>query len=674
MSYRTWTLAFATVASAAGVVGIVVQSRAPVAGGPIAQITAPLDGFKLRQGRTATVRVHVAPGTQPLRDWGLRLLAPDGSADELARGGEGLTNGAVAELSAHALEAGVRYTLELRAHDTAGAEAAARVSFLIPDPQYTLVPLEPGNFSVGVEATLSIDAFGDLVAFGGPRTGASADAEIVLFYPKVPALRSVRVTIASSEGQQLSKDGRRFFFRGGPPQPSGIGIGFLDLRTDQFTPVAPGGEQLFTVDHGGQRLAFLALDPDSNTEQYYLYDEATQEVRQLTTDPQAFRLNRVCPQPIGATPMLSGDGDTVALITSATLGLAPADPPGCHIFAYDVPSASLRHVRTLPTSARIDLPAISDDGRWLSFTVARITPPQISRDFPALLDLQTGGLTEPLGGITDYTNFDAVISGDASAVVISSQADLDPRVGNADHNLDLFVYDRASGAFTQVTETVGGIGRFPGGCPPYRPQVSRAARVVAFQFLENSGQLCQLDAPQRNEADGLNPGRVRAVRKRRGNRAPAFAQPPNLRVEASQTLNAQFSATDPESDPIVFFAQELGRAGVPQGSEITDHHDGRATLRWQTTPDNIGFHTLRVAVFDEGGGEVFHDVRVAVCARIFRDGNLPGVAGALFTSEPPPACHEADVNADGEISAADVVKAAFDNQSGLPGNPAGAAR
>ncbi len=654
MSHRAWTVLFATLLSAAGVVGVALWSPAPLAAGPIAQITAPPDGFKLRQGRRTPVRVHVAGGTRPLRDWSLRLIAPDGGADELASGNKPVADHAVADLTADALEAGSRYTLELHAHDTAGAEATARASFLIPDPQYTLIPLEPGNFSRGVGAALTVDGSGNLAVFGG---APGEPAQIFILNALSGTLRDAAIIIASSEGQKLSADGRRFFFRGGaPPRPHRSGIEFLELDTGRFTLAVPDPTQFFSVDRTGGRVAFQGVDPDSNTVQYFLYDEATQQTRQLTRDA-IIDLNGLCPRPIGTTPMISGDGDTVAFTTSAPLGLVPADPPGCHIFAYDVPRAALRHVRTLPTSTRPDLPAISDDGRWLSFTVARVTPPKASRDFPALLDLRTGELTEPVGGITDFTNGDAVISGDASAIVISSQADLDPRVGNADHNLELFAYDRATGQFTQISETSGGIGRFPGGCPASRPQVSSDARVAAFIFLGHSGEQCQLDAPQRNEADGLNPGRVRAVRKRPHNRASVFDRPPDVRIEAGQTLTAGFSATDPDGDSIVFLAQERGALDVPQGSEIQDHHDGTATFTWRTKPEHAGVHMLRVAAFDEGGGEVFHDIAIAVCSRIVHDGSVPGVLDALFAADPPAPCRDADLNGDGAVSAPDVIEA-----------------
>ena len=68
-------------AGAAAWVGVNLATKTPqaAAAGPIAQIIAPPPGFKLRQGRTASVRVRVQPGDRPLQGWTLRLRSPDGS-------------------------------------------------------------------------------------------------------------------------------------------------------------------------------------------------------------------------------------------------------------------------------------------------------------------------------------------------------------------------------------------------------------------------------------------------------------------------------------------------------------------------------------------------------------------------------------------------------------------
>jgi len=68
-----------------------------------------------------------------------------------------------------------------------------------------------------------------------------------------------------------------------------------------------------------------------------------------------------------------------------------------------------------------------------------------------------------------------------------------------------------------------------------------------------------------------------------------------------------------------------------------------------------------VAAFDEGGGETLEDFTIAVCSKVVNDGSLSGVLDALFDSAVPIACRDVDLNSDGAISAADVVKANVGN-------------
>jgi hypothetical protein len=172
---------------------------------------------------------------------------------------------------------------------------------------------------------------------------------------------------------------------------------------------------------------------------------------------------------------------------------------------------------------------------------------------------------------------------------------------------------------------------------------------------------CYIEAPQRNEADGFVFHQVRAVRKRPGNHPPVLEPVGAVRVQAAQTLTLNFSANDPDGDPIVFFTQLIDGADVPPGSQIEDHRNGTATLTWATKSQDIGTYPMRVAAFDEGGGETLQDFTITVCSKIVNDGDLSGVLEALFDAATPPACHAADLNNDGAVSAADAVKAVGGN-------------
>jgi hypothetical protein len=312
--------------------------------------------------------------------------------------------------------------------------------------------------------------------------------------------------------------------------------------------------------------------------------------------------------------LISADGGTVVIITSATLGIVPADPAvGCRIFSYDVAARTFKQIAALPRSlVGVDIPVLSGDATWLSFPVSQPFPTGGSRGVAALFNMQNGGLSVPVVDLGNFTSFDSAITRDGGGVVISTEADLDARVGNADHNLELFYYDRASGAVQQITETRNGVGGSPGGCGSYRPSISHDGNVLVFGFARISVEGCNLDGPQRNEGDGFAFGFVRAVRKRPGNAEVVLDAVADQRVVAGDTVTLNLTAHDPDGDPISFFAQAKDGEDVPPGSTITDHHDGTATFTWPTRPADTGDHVLRVAAFDEGGGEMFQDVSISV--------------------------------------------------------------
>jgi hypothetical protein len=649
------------VVALAWVTSNLVGRESAVVGSPAVQITAPASGFKLRQGRTMAIRISVHAGQRPLQSWTLQLIGPQSDATELAEGTESIDDRPVAQVAAQDLTPGETYALTLQAVDSSGAAASDRVSFLVPDPQYTLIPLQPGNMSRPVSSGLSMDASGNRVVMGTTRFG-----DLAILDAATNAVQSVHLELQGSGNFRLSGSGQRIVFGGAFPRLGFTrALGILDLTSGAITqgPLT-ASTNLLSTDDTGARVAFQStfdLDPAlgnaDHSPQYFLYDDETKQVRQLTSDPNAINYLGPC----STDPLISADGRTVAFLSSATLGIAPADPGvGCRVFAYDVDGATLRQVVALPSGGTVySLPQVSYEGRWLSFSLTRTMPP-FPVALPALLDLRSGELIDPLAGITDSPTFDAAISADGAAVVLTTMADADPRVGNADRNMDLFLLDLASGRLTQISDTTGGIVPYSGTCPPYRPLVSRDGRVAALSFFVVSVERCYIPEPQRNAADGFVFTRVRAVRKRPGNHAPALQPITEAHVTAGETLSLDLTATDPEGDPVVFFAQVIDGSDVPPGSSIEDHRNGSATFTWPTRPDQVGTYHVRVAAFDEGGGETMQDFTITVCDRVVNDAGLPGVIAAIFESEPEPpaACHDADLNHDGAISAADAVRAA----------------
>lgn len=509
--------------------------------------------------------------------------------------------------------------------DPSASHASTRTPESKDSLSYLLIPFGPSDLLQGVPAGLMVNGVGDTVAVGGSRNGKIR----VIFRNEARGERVLSIPPLASEGQQLTRDGRQMFFRGAftvPPGNSQLdAIGSVTLGTGAVTIGPATDSEFFRVDATGRRVAFQSvrdLDPSvgnpDRTLQYFVYDHAGGNVTQLTTDPRSAEWNSdrlFCPRILGTTPLITADGSRVIVITSVTLDLVPLDPNvGCYIFEYQVDDRSWRYVAGLPRGLSLDTATLSNDGRWLSFTSVRVVPPGIRRSFPALLNVESGDLIDPVGDISDVPSFDAVVTGDGSKVVVSSQADLDPSVGNADGNMELFLYDREADRFEQITDTTGGIGSTPGGCPNYRPVVNDDGNVVLFPFMLFTGGGCRLDGPQRARSNGLAFGRIRAVRKRPGNHGPRFTAREHLFVVPGEYLKLNFAAVDPDGDRITFFAQELDGLTPPPGSEFVDDHDGSATFTWPTGEEDAGEYTMRVAAFDEGGGEVFHDVRITVKA------------------------------------------------------------
>ena len=599
----------------------------------VAVITAPAPGTKLRSGQTMTVDVTVRAPSDVAVSWTVVLQHASDAPRTLASGDGVLENQGVAELAAADLVRGEQYTVTLSVSDGAGGDAEADAPFLVPDPLYELIPLEPGNHNrYSPLDTYFLDATGGLVGTSGD---ASFPEDLVLLSRSTGQRRKVSVYTGDNSGVWLTADATRLYSLGYTPVSDGarFGIGYLDLSTATLQFAASSGSDWYTVSGNGHQVAYQGAGPGGPG--YLLWDEDTQQIQQLTNSPDAIlHSDTDCTSFQGTGPLISRDGSEVVFITSSTLGIEPADPLiGCRVYVYEVGAQSLRQVTAFSADSRVGFPWLSANGRWLSLVHGAPTPDG-DRNYPALIDVATGVVRDPVVDLNGHSSYEAEITGDGTGIVISNQGDLDPRVGNADGNFELFYYDLQSQQFHQITETVGGLDGPIDGCAPYDPRVSDHGEVVlfgGFYLLSGIGGTCFFDTPQRTESTEFSFEFTRAVRKRPGNHGPVLAAVPDQRVVAGETLTVNFAADDPDGDPITFFAQVQGGIDVPPDSVITDHHDGTATFMWPTRPEHAGTYVLRVAAFDEGGDDVFQDVMIEVAA-----GPATETPSAIATPTPTP--------------------------------------
>lgn len=644
---------------ALGVAALVqIGSSAPSVPIPalVAQIAQPLPGTKLPSGSAAQVRIRVQGGNVAALAWAVALRRRvDGYETATLANGTGVVlDELVAELIGDELVSGVAYLLELTATD-GETTVAAQSEILVTDPQYALIPLDEGNRSQIGAQIYTVDGLGGQILYASRYTDP---IELTLLRRQTGERELLFVDIGNSEGVRFTLDGARLFYQGHFPRPPGpipgsiFGLGFLDLSTRISEIVDSDGQNFYSTDRAGRRLAYWGVGP-GNVLQYFYYDLEKRTRRQLTDVPDAIKFyagGDDCPQLLGTRPLISADGSTVVIITGSTLGLEPPDESiGCRVFTYGVEREEWRRVAALPRSLVVDVPTLSADGRWLSFRAQSrpgIPPSAV------LLDLQTGELHDPVVDVGPLGSADSVVTADGEGIVVSARADLDPHVGNADHNLELFYYEFATRSIRQITETTNGVGSSPGGCPSYRPAVSRDGGVATFGFYLNSVESCRLDGPQRHERDGLMFALARAVRRRPGNRGPMLDPIADQRVVAGETIALSFAARDPEGDPISFYAQVKDGEDVPPGSTVTDHHDGTASFSWATRPEHAGATLLRVAAFDEGGGEVFQDVTLTVIG-----GERSPTPQATPTSTPMPEPCPADCNGNSSVGIDELLTA-----------------
>jgi hypothetical protein len=152
-------------------------------------------------------------------------------------------------------------------------------------------------------------------------------------------------------------------------------------------------------------------------------------------------------------------------------------------------------------------------------------------------------------------------------------------------------------------------------------------------------------------------GGVRAVPIAAENRAPALSTPAALRVAIGDAVNIPISASDPDGDPIAYFAELDATASVPPDADLaaTDSSPPAMRFSWAYPGlSDVGEHVLRVGVFDGRGSAQVNEIGISICRSIYQPHDVDGVIAALFGSQPVE-CGPGDINHDGAVSAADLI-------------------
>jgi Tol biopolymer transport system component len=205
----------------------------------------------------------------------------------------------------------------------------------------------------------------------------------------------------------------------------------------------------------------------------------------------------------GSTGLLSADGRTVALDSSATdlaAGLRDTNA-ALDLFLYDAGSAQITPLRRAPDLPSLSAggtsavstspgPSVSANGRWLAFVsdAAALVAGQDDANGGTdvfLRDTQTGTtvlVSHAAGSPARAANgrSDApAIDRDGRYVAFESTAtDLVPGQQDGEDSLDAFLYDRVTGATVLVSHASAGANVTAGG---ELPVVSANGKVVAFQ-------------------------------------------------------------------------------------------------------------------------------------------------------------------------------------------------
>ena len=360
--------------------------------------------------------------------------------------------------------------------------------------------------------TTLCENFQPAISGDGSRIAFLADCEIIpglntdqnyeVFLYDIEARRFTQVTDTAgaykNNGPAINRDGARVVFSSSAdllPGQNADGnpeIFLFDAAADRLTQLTrtapPAVNHAPSIDGAGRAVVFLSTgdlvkgrNRDGSAEVFSI-DLPGGKPAQLTridAPPSA----EPRPLPIAAAS-ITRDGAAVVIASSAELVRGRNRERVPQIFLYDRAKKAMRQLTDRAHAHGGEhhhgAPAVSDDGRRLvlvvddegevpSHTTGRTDPAQRAL---VVLDTATGATTRLLSADNCRID-DPSVNGDATVVVFASTCDfLGTNQDRGQPNLEVFVYQRATGLVTQLTHTIRDFN--------HTPSVDRSGRRIAF--------------------------------------------------------------------------------------------------------------------------------------------------------------------------------------------------
>ena len=334
-------------------------------------------------------------------------------------------------------------------------------------PEHTIMQIT--NETQGISRAPSINASGNIIAFEsnadiiGVNTGGND--EIYLFDTRTNAFTQITdEPSGQSRSPSINAAGNIIAFESraaivGPNPDMNTEIYLFDTGSGAFTRItdSPKASENPSINAAGDKIAFASgadingVNIGGNSEIYIF-------------DTESGIYTRITDTSLGTStqPSINAAGDKVAFTSNAHInGVNTGDND--EIYLFDTVSGTFTQITDSPVnppygdSSRPSINAAGDRVAFTSRANINGVNPGLNREI-YLFDAASGVITQ----ITDEPSGESVaptINAQGNIVAFSSDANING--GNPDGNAEIFVFDTASGAITQVTSDPLGDARAP---------------------------------------------------------------------------------------------------------------------------------------------------------------------------------------------------------------------